>query len=130
MYFSRYNAIIEAFQHFYDEATAVKIGERCNMKISFRILTVAISALMMVMFSACRKTLLEPNSRVYMCKLNLELVFSLNENLYDGENISEAENTMPIKISAAALIGFNFLAIIMAGLFMMGFGSLALIFLI
>ena len=46
------------------------------------------------------------------------------------QDISEAENTMPIKISAAALIGFNFLAIIMAGLFMMGFGSLALIFLI
>ena len=46
------------------------------------------------------------------------------------QNISEAENTMPLKLSAAALFGFNFLAIILAGLFMMGFGSLALIFLI
>lgn len=46
------------------------------------------------------------------------------------QNISEAENTMPIKVSAAALFGFNFLAILMAGLFMMGFGSLALIFIL
>ena len=46
------------------------------------------------------------------------------------QDISEAENTMPIKISAAALIGFNFLAIILAGLLMMGMGSLIFIFLI
>lgn len=42
------------------------------------------------------------------------------------QNISEAENTMPIKISAAALFGFNFLAIIFAGLLMMGMGSLGM----
>ncbi len=42
------------------------------------------------------------------------------------QNISEAENTMPLKVSAAALFGFNFLAIIMAGLMMMGMGSLAM----
>lgn len=41
------------------------------------------------------------------------------------QNISEAENTMPIKIGAAALFGFNFLAILIAGLFMLGFGALA-----
>lgn len=42
------------------------------------------------------------------------------------QNISEAENTMPLKIGAAALFGFNFIAIIIAGLFMMGLGSLAI----
>lgn len=46
------------------------------------------------------------------------------------QNISEAENTMPLKLSAAALFGFNFLAIILAGLFMMGFGGLALLILL
>lgn len=42
------------------------------------------------------------------------------------QDLSEAENTMPIKVSAAALFGFNFLAIIFAGLLMMGMGSLAM----
>jgi hypothetical protein len=46
------------------------------------------------------------------------------------QDISEAENTMPIKLTGAALIGFNFLAIIFAGLIMMGFGSLAMLILI
>ena len=41
------------------------------------------------------------------------------------QDISEAENTMPIKIGAAALFGFNFLAILIAGLFILGFGALA-----
>ena len=42
------------------------------------------------------------------------------------QNISEAENTMPIKLSIAALAGFNFIAIILAALLMMGVGSLLL----
>lgn len=46
------------------------------------------------------------------------------------QDISEAENTMPIKITGAALIGFNFLAIIFAGLLMMGMGSLAMLILL
>ena len=46
------------------------------------------------------------------------------------QDISEAENTMPLKLSAAALFGFNFLAIIFAGLIMMGFGSLAMLILL
>jgi hypothetical protein len=40
------------------------------------------------------------------------------------QDISEAENTMPIKIGAAALFFFNFLALLMAVLFMLGFGGL------
>lgn len=46
------------------------------------------------------------------------------------QDISEAENTMPIKLTGAALLGFNFLAIVLAGLLMMGFGSLAMLILI
>lgn len=46
------------------------------------------------------------------------------------QDISEAENTMPIKITGAALIGFNFLAIIFAGFLMMGMGSLAMLILL
>ena len=42
------------------------------------------------------------------------------------QNISEAENTMPVKIGAAALFFFNFIAILMAGFFMLGMGSFAL----
>ncbi len=41
------------------------------------------------------------------------------------QNISEAENTMPIKIGAAALFGFNFLALLIGVLLMLGFGALA-----
>ena len=41
------------------------------------------------------------------------------------QDISEAENTMPIKIGAAALFGFNFLAIIIAVLLMLGLGAFA-----
>ncbi len=41
------------------------------------------------------------------------------------QNISEAENTMPLKIGAAALFGFNFMAFIFAALFMLGFGAFA-----
>lgn len=46
------------------------------------------------------------------------------------QDISEAENTMPIKLTGAALFGFNFLAIIFAGLLMMGMGSLAMLILL
>lgn len=46
------------------------------------------------------------------------------------QDISEAENTMPIKLTGAALIGFNFLAIIFAGFLMMGMGSLAMLILL
>lgn len=46
------------------------------------------------------------------------------------QDISEAENTMPIKLTGAALIGFNFLAILLAGFLMMGMGSLAMLILI
>ncbi len=46
------------------------------------------------------------------------------------QDLSEAENTMPIKVTGAALLGFNFLAIILAGLIMMGFGSLAMLILL
>ena len=46
------------------------------------------------------------------------------------QNISEAENTMPIKVGAAALFFLNFLSILMAAFFMMGVGSLGLLFLI
>ena len=46
------------------------------------------------------------------------------------QNISEAENTMPLKVSAAALVGFNFLAILLAAFLMMGMGSLVFLFLI
>ena len=46
------------------------------------------------------------------------------------QDISEAENTMPIKLTGAALIGFNFLAILFAGFLMMGMGSLAMLILI
>ena len=46
------------------------------------------------------------------------------------QDISEAENTMPIKLTGAALIGFNFLAIILAGFLMMGMGSLVMLILI
>lgn len=46
------------------------------------------------------------------------------------QNISEAENTMPLKISAAALFGFNFLAILLAAFLMLGMGSLVFLFLI
>lgn len=41
------------------------------------------------------------------------------------QNISEAENTMPIKVGAAALFGMNFLAMVMGLMFMLGIGSLA-----
>ena len=41
------------------------------------------------------------------------------------QDISEAENTMPLKIGAAALFGFNFLAVILAVMFMLGFGAFA-----
>ena len=46
------------------------------------------------------------------------------------QNISEAENTMPIKLTGAALFVFNFLAIILAGFLMMGMGSLIMLILI
>ena len=42
------------------------------------------------------------------------------------QNISEAENTMPVKIGAATLFFFNFLAILLAGFFMLGMGSFGL----
>ena len=41
------------------------------------------------------------------------------------QDISEAENTMPLKIGAAALFGFNFIAVILAVMFMLGFGAFA-----
>lgn len=46
------------------------------------------------------------------------------------QNISEAENTMPVKIGAAALFGFQFLALIISALLMMGLGSIAMFFLL
>jgi hypothetical protein len=42
------------------------------------------------------------------------------------QDISEAENTMPIKVTGAALLGFNFLAILLAGMFILGFGAFAI----
>ena len=42
------------------------------------------------------------------------------------QNISEAENTMPIKLGAATLFFFNFLALLMAGFFMLGMGTFGL----
>ena len=41
------------------------------------------------------------------------------------QDISEAENTTPLKIGAAALFGFNFIAVILAVMFMLGFGAFA-----
>ncbi|MBO5937495.1 MAG: DUF4474 domain-containing protein [Clostridia bacterium] len=39
------------------------------------------------------------------------------------QNISEAENTMPVKLGAATLFFFNFLALLLAGFFMLGMGA-------
>ncbi len=41
------------------------------------------------------------------------------------QNISEAENTMPLKIGAATLFAMNFIAMLTGLLFMLGFGALA-----
>ncbi len=46
------------------------------------------------------------------------------------QNISEAENTMPVKIGAAALFGMNFLAMLMGLTLMLGMGAFTGVFLL
>lgn len=58
-------------------------------------------------------------------KIGLDQYYHEGQDVYlVWQNISEAENTMPIKVGIVAMIFFNFLALFMAGLISSGLGWL------
>ena len=63
-------------------------------------------------------------------KMGLDSFYAEGSDVYvKWQNISEAENTVPLKIGIISLVILNVFAIIVAGLMMLGFGGIALLLL-